>query len=67
MSGCPAPIMNVTVNYVAQGIVFINERPLGYRSNCEGDNTQYVGIEVCEIKVMGIWYLYNSNRFCFEN
>ena len=54
MSGCPAPIMNVTVNNVAQGKVFIKERPLGYRSKCEGDNTQYVGIKVCEIKMKGI-------------
>uniref|UniRef100_A0A8B8BYA1 Uncharacterized protein LOC111114367 n=1 Tax=Crassostrea virginica TaxID=6565 RepID=A0A8B8BYA1_CRAVI len=53
LAGCPSPIMNVTVNKVTQGIVFINERPPGYRSNCQGDNTQYVGIELCEIKVMG--------------
>ena len=55
MSGCPCPIMKVTVNNVTQGIVFINERPPGYISNCQGDNTQYVGIEICEIKVMGIY------------
>ena len=54
MSGCPSPIMNVTVNYVAQGIVFINQRPTGYTSNCQGDNTQYVGIDICEVKVMGM-------------
>lgn len=53
MSGCPSPIMNVTVNYVAQGIVFINERPLGYRSNCQGDDIQYTGIDLCEVRVMG--------------
>ena len=66
MSGCPAPIMNVTVNNVAQGKVFINERPLGYRSKCEGDNTQYVGIKVCEIKVKGIWYLFISYYFVLK-
>ena len=60
MSGCPTPIMNVTVNYVAQGIVFMNERPNGYTSNCHGDNTKYVGIEICEIKVMGTYYLHIS-------
>ena len=53
MSGCPSPIMNVTVNYVTQGIVFINERPEGYTSNCQGDDNMYTGIELCEIKVMG--------------
>lgn len=59
MSGCPSPIMNVTVNNVTQGLVFINERPAGYTSNCEGDNLMYTGIELCEIKVMGIFF-YNS-------
>ena len=53
MSGCPSPIMNVTVNYVTQGIVFINERPMGYRSNCPGDDIQYTGIDLCEVRVMG--------------
>ena len=67
MSGCPAPIMNVTVNYVAQGIVFINERPFGYTSNCHGDNTKYVGIEICEIKVMGTYYLHISYYVFLEN
>ena len=67
MSGCPSPIMNVTVNNVTQGIAFINERPQGYTSNCHGDNTQYVGIEICEIKVLGKCCLYISYYFCFEN
>ena len=56
MSGCPSPIMNVTVNYVTRGIVFINERPSGYRSNCQGDDYMYTGIELCEIKVMGTFF-----------
>ena len=49
--------MNVTVNNVTQGIVFINERPPAYRSNCEGDNLAYTGIELCEIKMMGTFFL----------
>ena len=54
MSGCPSPIMNVTVNDITQGIVFINERPPGYNSTCVGDDLKRTGIELCEIKVMGI-------------
>ena len=57
MSGCPSPIMNITINYVTQGIVFINERPQGYTSNCQGDNRQYTGIDLCEVRVMGTFYL----------
>lgn len=52
-SGCPSPIMNVTVNNITQGIVFFNERPPGYISNCHGDVQNYTGIDLCEIKVMG--------------
>ena len=54
MSGCPSPIMNVTVSDITQGIVFINERPPGYSSTCLGDDRRRTGIELCEIKVMGI-------------
>ena len=54
MSGCPSPIMNVTVNYVTQGILFINERPPGYTSTCRGDQLAYTGIELCEVKVLGM-------------
>ena len=57
MSGCPSSKMNVTVNNVTQGIVFINERPAGYTSNCEEDNFIYTGVELCEVKVMGIYHL----------
>ncbi|XP_022308377.2 uncharacterized protein LOC111114376 [Crassostrea virginica] len=53
MSGCPPTIQNITVNKVTQGIMFTNERPPGYTSNCSGDNTMYTGIELCEIKAMG--------------
>lgn len=71
MSGCPSPIMNVTVNNVTQGIVFINERPPEYTSNCDGDNLQYTGIGLCEVKVMGIMsvlillliYIKTANQF----
>ena len=61
MSGCPSPIMNITLNNLTQGIVFINERPPGYRSNCQHDNTQYAGIEICEVKVMGTYFFYIFN------
>ena len=54
LSGCPSPTMNVTVNYVSQGILFINKRPPGYRTNCPGDNFAYTGIELCEVKVLGM-------------
>lgn len=53
MSGCPFLIMNVTVNNGTLGLVFINERPPGYRSNCPGDDTGYTGIELCEKRLMG--------------
>ncbi|XP_052695681.1 laminin subunit beta-1-like [Crassostrea angulata] len=52
-SGCPASVMNITVNNVTQGIAFINTRPQGYTSTCPNDNTMYTGIEICEVKVMG--------------
>ncbi|XP_078329125.1 uncharacterized protein LOC111114377 [Crassostrea virginica] len=51
--GCPAPIQNVTINYVTQGLLFTNERPQGYTSNCPGDNLMCTAVELCEIKVMG--------------
>ena len=54
MSGCPSSIMNITVNNITRGIVFINERPPGYNSTCIGDDIGRTGIELCEIKVMGI-------------
>lgn len=53
MSGCPQSVMNVIVNNVTQGIAFINTRPEGYTSSCQGDDAMYTGIEICEIKVMG--------------
>ena len=52
-SGCPKAKENVNVNYVAQGIVFINERPKGYIPNCPDDFPNSTGIDICEIKVMG--------------
>eukprot|EP00105_Crassostrea_gigas_P046694 XP_019930842.1 PREDICTED: uncharacterized protein LOC109621204 [Crassostrea gigas] len=59
-SGCPMSVMNVTVNNVTQGLTYINERPHGYTSTCPDDNVLYTGIEICEIRVMGLWVL-----FCF--
>lgn len=54
MSGCPAPIQNITVNRPARQIVFTNKRPAGFNSTCLGYNSNlYTSIEICEIKVMG--------------
>lgn len=52
MSGCPAPILNITVNRLARQIVFTNQRPVGYQSTCSR-NEIYTNVEICEIKVMG--------------
>lgn len=53
MSGCPAPIENITINRLVQQIVFTNNRPVGYKSACPGnDSDVYTSIEICEIKVM---------------
>ena len=53
MSGCPASIQNITVNRLAQEIVFINKRPTGYRSSCTGADLDKTTVEICEVRVMG--------------
>lgn len=54
MSGCPAPIQNITINRLVRQIVFTNNRPAGYKSECPGNGSDvYTSIEICEIKVMG--------------
>ena len=53
MSGCPTSIKNITVNRLAQEIVFINKRPTDYSSSCAGDNLAKTTIEICEVRVMG--------------
>lgn len=57
MSGCPAPIQNITINRLVRQIVFTNSRPVGYKSVCPGSGSDvykmYTSIEICEIKVMG--------------
>ncbi|XP_034310566.2 receptor-type tyrosine-protein phosphatase epsilon isoform X1 [Magallana gigas] len=58
MSGCPAPILNITVNRLARQIVFTNQRPQGYQSTCSS-NEMYTNVEICEIKVMGC----DDNRY----
>lgn len=54
MSGCPAPIQNITINRLVRQIVFTNSRPVG--SVCPGSGSDvykmYTSIEICEIKVM---------------
>ena len=60
MSSCPLPIQNVTVNNITQGIIFFNERSEGYNSSCNGDNTMYTAIEICEVKVMGKYNIYSQ-------
>lgn len=57
-SGCPKSVMNVTVNSITQGITYINKRPNGYTSSCQQDNVQYTGIEICEIRVMGLCFVF---------
>lgn len=52
MSGCPAPMLNITVNRLARQIVFTNQRQEGYQSACSR-NEIYTNVEICEIKVMG--------------
>ena len=56
LDGCPSVIQNVTVNHVTQGIMFFNERHPGYTSNCPNDDLSYTGIELCEVKVMGMLF-----------
>lgn len=55
MSGCPAPIQNITINRLVRQIVFTNSKPVG--SVCPGSGSDvykmYTSIEICEIKVMG--------------
>eukprot|EP00105_Crassostrea_gigas_P029092 XP_011450924.1 PREDICTED: multiple epidermal growth factor-like domains protein 10 isoform X2 [Crassostrea gigas] len=53
MSGCPASVMNITVNRVTQGIVYINKRPPGFTTTCKGADTAYTSINICEVKIMG--------------
>ena len=69
MSGCPSPVQNVTVNSVTQGIMFYNERPSNYTSNCTDDETKYTGIELCEVQVMGMILLMKHDLlvYCFLN
>nr|XP_022306150.1 multiple epidermal growth factor-like domains protein 10 [Crassostrea virginica] len=59
MSGCPASVQNITVNRLAQEIVFINKRPPGYNSTCVGDSLEKTTVEICEVKVMGC----DTNRY----
>lgn len=54
MTGCPAPIQNITINRLVRQIVLTNNRPVGYKSVCPGNGSAvYTSIEICEIKVMG--------------
>ena len=57
MSGCPTSFKNITVNRLAQEIVFINKRPTEYSSSCAGDNLAKATVEICEVKVMGKIFL----------
>ncbi|XP_056003723.1 multiple epidermal growth factor-like domains protein 10 [Ostrea edulis] len=53
MSDCPDPIMNITVNRVARGVAFYNERPLGFSTSCPGVDASKTSLDICEVKVMG--------------
>ena len=52
-SGCPTSIKKITVNRLAQEIVFINKRPRDYSSSCAGDDLTKTTVEICEVIVMG--------------
>lgn len=45
--------MNITVNKIAQGIAFYNERPSGFFTTCPGVDVSQMFLEICEIRVMG--------------
>lgn len=62
MTGCPNPIMNITVNNITQGIAFLNTRRQGYTSNCLNDDLMHTGIEICEIRIMGRWTNASSSK-----
>ena len=63
LEGCPSVIQRVNVNSVTQGIMFFNERHQGYTSNCPNDDQSYTGIELCEVKIMGMlfWVFFKYN------
>ncbi|XP_062584810.1 protein draper-like [Saccostrea cucullata] len=61
MSGCPAFLQNITVNKVAQGIAFFNERPDGFTSSCSYTSATKTSVEICEVRVMGC----DQNRYPF--
>lgn len=53
LSGCPASVMNITVNRVTHGVVFINLRHSGFTSTCINASSLYTSIDICKVKVMG--------------
>lgn len=53
LSGCPASVMNITVNMVTQGVVFINLRHPGFTSTRKDASSSLTSIDICEVKVMG--------------
>lgn len=63
-SGCPMSVTRVTINNITQGITYINKRPNGYTSSCQQDNVHYTGIEICEIRVMGLWGFFVFYSYC---
>ncbi|XP_062569338.1 platelet endothelial aggregation receptor 1-like, partial [Saccostrea cucullata] len=67
MSGCPASLQNVTVNKIAQGVAFFNERPDGFTSGCSETDSIKTSIEICEVRVMGcdqIRYHFGCIKLC---
>ncbi|XP_062613945.1 receptor-type tyrosine-protein phosphatase alpha-like isoform X2 [Saccostrea cucullata] len=61
MSECPKSFWNITVNTLAQGIAFYNERPRGFRTSCTTTDVTKTSIEICEVRVMGC----DQNRYDF--
>ena len=67
MSGCPNSTQNITINDVAHGIAFINERGPKYSSSCLGDNLTFTGIDICEINVFGTVFINHLYQRIFEH
>ncbi|XP_061170435.1 uncharacterized protein LOC133179758 [Saccostrea echinata] len=61
MSGCPTSLQNITVNKLAQGVAFFNERLAGFKSSCSGAEVTRTSVEICEVRVMGC----EQNRYHF--
>ncbi|XP_056003722.1 uncharacterized protein LOC130049764 [Ostrea edulis] len=55
MSGCPVSVMNITVNRIAHGVAFYNERPPGFSTVCPDVDANQTSLGICEVKVHGMF------------